>query len=605
VTDGPPLRRRRLLALLGAGVASSGPGRAASAVGGNGSDDDDPPRPTRLVADDRDGKETFGRAVALDGSTAVVGDPYDERSEGRGSAYAFERADGEWRQRAKLSPDDDAEGQQFGYRVALAGGVAVVGAPGDGRPDAPRAGSASVFRESDGEWRRAARLAPGGSTDRFGISVATDGSRVLVGATLARGADGERRGAAYAFERSGGTWREAARLVGDGGDGPAPYRFGTAVALDGSTAVVGAPVKDDDVDERETGSTYAFERADGEWRRSTLPAPGGDRASGQFGGAAAVDGTTVLVGDDGADPSGTNSGAAVAYGRSDGEWREEGVLVAEDGDGGDGFGGTVAVEGDRALVAAPLDGTTGESGEGAAYVLDRTPTGWRQRTKLVSGTAGTRAFGHDASLDGDRALVGAPYPAEATLNDYSSGQAYAFDLPDGSPSPSDRPVAAFSHAPRRPAVGERVVLDAGASRDPDGPVWSYRWDLDDDARLERRRGERVAVTFDAPGPHDVSLRVSDADGFATRRTRTIVVDVDADGGGPGPVVGDSPPTDPDGDGLYEDVDGDGEAGVGDVVALYDGRDAAAPREHPAAFDFSGDLRVGLGDVVALFDRLFR
>jgi PKD repeat protein len=265
----------------------------------------------------------------------------------------------------------------------------------------------------------------------------------------------------------------------------------------------------------------------------------------------------------------------------------------------------VAVDGDRALVAAPLDGTTGESGEGAAYVLDRTPTGWRQRTKLVSGTAGTRAFGHDASLDGDRALVGAPYPAEATLNDYSSGQAYAFDLPDGSPSPSDRPVAAFSHAPRRPAVGERVVLDAGASRDPDGPVWSYRWDLDDDARLERRRGERVAVTFDAPGPHDVSLRVSDADGFATRRTRTIVVDVDADGGGPGPVVGDSPPTDPDGDGLYEDVDGDGEAGVGDVVALYDGRDAAAPREHPAAFDFSGDLRVGLGDVVALFDRLFR
>jgi PKD repeat protein len=605
VTDGPPLRRRRLLALLGAGVASSGPGRAASAVGGNGSDDDDPPRPTRLVADDRDGKETFGRAVALDGSTAVVGDPYDERSEGRGSAYAFERADGEWRQRAKLSPDDDAEGQQFGYRVALAGGVAVVGAPGDGRPDAPRAGSASVFRESDGEWRRAARLAPGGSPDRFGISVATDGSRVLVGATLARGADGERRGAAYAFERSGGTWREAARLVGDGGGGPAPYRFGTAVALDGSTAVVGAPVKDDDVDERETGSTYAFERADGEWRRSTLPAPGGDRASGQFGGAAAVDGTTVLVGDDGADPSGTNSGAAVAYGRSDGEWREEAVLVAEDGDGGDGFGGTVAVEGDRALVAAPLDGTTGESGEGAAYVLDRTPTGWRQRTKLVSGTAGTRAFGHDASLDGDRALVGAPYPAEATLNDYSSGQAYAFDLPDGSPSPSDRPVAAFSHAPRRPAVGERVVLDAGASRDPDGPVWSYRWDLDEDARLERRRGERVAVTFDAPGPHDVSLRVSDADGFATRRTRTIVVDVDADGGGPGPVVGDSPPTDPDGDGLYEDVDGDGEAGVGDVVALYDGRDAAAPREHPAAFDFSGDLRVGLGDVVALFDRLFR
>jgi hypothetical protein len=146
-----------------------------------------------------------------------------------------------------------------------------------------------------------------------------------------------------------------------------------------------------------------------------------------------------------------------------------------------------------------------------------------------------------------------------------------------------------------------VVLDAGASSDPDGELWSYRWALDDDARLERLRGERVAVAFDAPGPHDVSLRVSDADGFAARRTRTIPVD--ADGGGPSPVVGDASPTDPDGDGRYEDVNGDGRTGVGDAVALFDGRNSETVREHPGSFDFSGDLRVGLGDVVALFEEL--
>jgi hypothetical protein len=67
-----------------------------------------------------------------------------------------------------------------------------------------------------------------------------------------------------------------------------------------------------------------------------------------------------------------------------------------------------------------------------------------------------------------------------------------------------------------------------------------------------------------------------------------------------PVAGDARPTDPDGDGRFEDVNGDESVGVGDVIVLFGNRDAPAVTEHPDAYDFSGDGSVGIGDVVALF-----
>jgi plastocyanin len=70
--------------------------------------------------------------------------------------------------------------------------------------------------------------------------------------------------------------------------------------------------------------------------------------------------------------------------------------------------------------------------------------------------------------------------------------------------------------------------------------------------------------------------------------------------GPGVVAGRNPPTDRDGDGVYEDVNGDGDASLADVTALFDGREGDAVAADPAAFDVNGNGGFSLSDVTRLF-----
>lgn len=59
-------------------------------------------------------------------------------------------------------------------------------------------------------------------------------------------------------------------------------------------------------------------------------------------------------------------------------------------------------------------------------------------------------------------------------------------------------------------------------------------------------------------------------------------------------------TDPDGDGLYEDVNGNGGQELADAVDFYQHRDSAAIQNNVNAYDFSGNGGIDLADVVDLF-----
>lgn len=67
-----------------------------------------------------------------------------------------------------------------------------------------------------------------------------------------------------------------------------------------------------------------------------------------------------------------------------------------------------------------------------------------------------------------------------------------------------------------------------------------------------------------------------------------------------PIVGSDPPTDPDGDGRYEDTNGDGEFGIVDVQLLFANRHSKVVRNTPTVFDFNGDGGFGIGDIQQLF-----
>ncbi|MDX2114145.1 MAG: hypothetical protein SFZ24_00810 [Planctomycetota bacterium] len=146
-----------------------------------------------LVAPDAAAADAFGASVALDesGAIAVVGAPAAGPGES-GAAYAFTRS-GEgpaavwtFAQTLQLPPGDAAPGDQFGFSVAVAQGVIVVGAIKDDAP-APNTGSASVFDRDDAApgapWTlRSTVTRTQLANDDFGWSVATSRGLVIVGA---------------------------------------------------------------------------------------------------------------------------------------------------------------------------------------------------------------------------------------------------------------------------------------------------------------------------------------------------------------------------------------------------------------------------------------
>jgi hypothetical protein len=92
------------------------------------------------------------------------------------------------------------------------------------------------------------------------------------------------------------------------------------------------------------------------------------------------------------------------------------------GGAGSGFGTGVALQGDRAVVSAPYE-VNGGLTTGAVYVFERSGTTWTQAAKLTPAPAvHESAFGEDVALDGTRLVVGAP----------SERAAYVFELAAGS-----------------------------------------------------------------------------------------------------------------------------------------------------------------------------
>ena len=194
---------------------------------------------TKLTALDAEAHDLFGIALGISGDTAAVGaSADDEQGSMTGAAYVFRREGGRWRQEAKLLPDDAASLSEFGKAVAIDGDTLVVGA--DGAGDVGKfAGAAYVFRRQGKEWRQEARLLasdrqPG---DRFGNAVTIHGDTLVVGAHFADPA-GLGSGAAYVFRREQGRWRQAAKLVPRGA--AAGEEFGNAVGVHGGVVTVGA-----------------------------------------------------------------------------------------------------------------------------------------------------------------------------------------------------------------------------------------------------------------------------------------------------------------------------------------------------------------------------
>ena len=153
-----------------------------------------------------------------------------------------------WTQVAKLTADDGAASDEFGISVSIDGDTVVVGAHADDDKGS-HSGSAYVFtRDTAGDlasgWTQVAKLTAddGAAYDEFGYSVSIDGDTVVIGANKDRD-KGINSGSAYVFTRATASdlasgWTQVAKLTAD--DGAADDYFGSSVSIDGDTVVIGA-----------------------------------------------------------------------------------------------------------------------------------------------------------------------------------------------------------------------------------------------------------------------------------------------------------------------------------------------------------------------------
>lgn len=270
-----------------------------------------------------------------------------------------------------------------------------------------------------------ATASDGTAGDGFGETVAVSGKIALVGAPNATVNGNQYQGAVYVFTKSNGVWSQSAKLTTIGG--AAGDEFGSSVALDGSTALVGAPGASDG-----DGAAYAFDGSYGIWVQSQELMASNPQWNGQFGWSVALDGTTALISAVGGSSSGpptvVHLPAVYVFNESSGLWSQTARLTASDGTFGDDsfFGGSLALDGSAALVGAPGEAPDGMTPpQGAVYVYTGSGGAWSQTAKLMAsdGTAGDE-FGLSVALDGSIALVGASH---ATVNgNANQGAAYVF-----------------------------------------------------------------------------------------------------------------------------------------------------------------------------------
>jgi hypothetical protein len=204
---------------------------------------------------------SFGRSVALSGNRLVVGAPYDRTETHGGSAYVYDLASATPTvpvvalENHSLSGDD-----YFGSSVSISGTRVVVGAPDEGAytggayvydlvSATPNVPVATLSNPKSDE-------PPGlGTTqaDHFGSSVAISGTRVVVGAPYNNAAtDG---GIAYVYELASATPTVPVATLTN--PTPAGYdRFGLSAAVDGTTIIVGDPFDNTTAPDR--GAAYVF-----------------------------------------------------------------------------------------------------------------------------------------------------------------------------------------------------------------------------------------------------------------------------------------------------------------------------------------------------------
>lgn len=427
--------------------------------------------------------DQFGKSIAITETAFVVGAPLedsnaqgtmlgygeqsDERATSTGALYAFHAIPSTpvintdaLAQTAYLKASNTDNTDQFGTVSAADGDTLVVGVPLEDsntkgintipNENAGSSGAAYVYVRNavTGAWTQQAYIKSSNTDfdDRFGTSIAISGDTMVVGApredSSSVGVNGVQNndgftnaGAAYVFVRNPatGVWIQQAYLKAS--NPSVNDQFGTSVAVDGDTIVVGAPLED--TIEGDAGAAYVFVRnpATGVWSQQALLVSNKIKNNDFFGTAVAVSGNWVAIGSPNDDSPARgvnhipeaglldiiNAGAVYMFERDQtGVWTEKAFVKSHDRNQSHVFGTNIAMRGDRLAVGVPTVSVSGTgvnqlfgntvTESGSAYVFERnTHTNRWSQTAVIKPELFEVAdlFGQSISLGDGFLVVGA------------------------------------------------------------------------------------------------------------------------------------------------------------------------------------------------------
>lgn len=226
------------------------------------------------------------------------------------------------------------------------------------------------------------------ANDNFGSVIAVNGDTAVIGAAMENGGVG----AVHIYRLENSVWREKQILTAP--NGKAGDQFGVSVAIKNQTLVVGSAYAN--------SAAYVFERSDSGWAL-TAPLRSGATTSDGFGAVVATDGQSVVVGVPGV--------AAYVFRRNGASWEQESKLVPSDSTTAVSFGNAVALDGDTVIVGAPGYWRYRQTSWGpidsfpaAVYIFHKLNSAWQQQQQLI-GTIGTN-FGSVVAMSQGTVVIG-------------------------------------------------------------------------------------------------------------------------------------------------------------------------------------------------------
>lgn len=350
-----------------------------------------------LDAPHGDPGDSFGASVAISGDRVLVGAPY-EGPHYRGRAYLYRRTDGAL---AKgLKADDWEKHDHFGHRVAMGGGVVVIGA--NSNDYGLVSGSVYVYDQATGDLKFKLHAPHPRPFDFFGKAVAADAGMIAVSA-IGKAVDGKSfAGKIYVFSAGDGQLFRTLTMPNP----RAGARLGWHLAMHGQRIAAWA---DWDGNTNNLGEVHVFDALLGQHRYRLRAF---DRNEGDsFGTALAMSDDRLMVAAPGYDAGSSHDrGKVYVYDLIAGHLLMT-LEPPQPYEFGDGFGTGVAFADELMVVSSPGHDLNLQN-LGRVYVFD--PLG--NPIDQISGRVEGARFGQHIAADGHRLVVGMPHSDEHGQN---------------------------------------------------------------------------------------------------------------------------------------------------------------------------------------------